>query len=215
MFEGFYRRKCSMPKTVTALKIRNNGAKFETLLERYFALQNARFGHVIEKTPEPMRVLSSTNSGVFNACFVKRAQPDFKGVLKGGRACVLEAKSTMKNSFVFDLVKEHQIASLFKYEQAGAFAGVILALNDRQDLFLVPINDFMTLPRFLKKKSASIIDLERYRITLDGNLETAFTTDKRAIIDLEVAEKVRKENERIENLINKRKAKTKTNKNKK
>ena len=49
----------------------------------------------ISKTPEPMRPVSQPNkTGQFRAVYTKKAEPDFKGVMLGGRAVMFEAKST-------------------------------------------------------------------------------------------------------------------------
>lgn len=161
---------------------RSNGQAWETWLERFFANQQNRFGHVIEKTPEPMKVLSSARSGKFTACFVKRAQPDFKGVLRGitaemrGRACVLEAKSSQGKSIAFSLVQEHQLTALFRYWEAGACAGIIISLNNRTDFFLIPLSDWFRLPTVLGKKSANVEDLEKWRFNFDNDLSQLFKT---------------------------------------
>lgn len=70
------------------------GQQFEDRLDQSFEFYSkAGFAH-IEKTPEPMKVIKSLGNGRFEACFQKKAQPDYKGTLKGGRAVLFEAKFT-------------------------------------------------------------------------------------------------------------------------
>lgn len=73
---------------------REKGLFFENMI-----LDSARFYEsrgilVIDKTPEPMRVLgvSDRSQGRFIACFEKQAQPDFKGILKDSTMVLFDAK---------------------------------------------------------------------------------------------------------------------------
>ena len=53
----------------------------------------------IDKTPEPTKQLTGKNSkGQFTACYEKRAQPDFKGTLLGGKIVVLFSPNRRKAS---------------------------------------------------------------------------------------------------------------------
>ena len=86
-----------------------NGARFESALQTAFQFVGNVFGDIVEKTPEPLRVLRRGNGNTLTAFFAKKAQPDFKGALKsqGGRAFVAEAKSTEGKAISFALVKSH------------------------------------------------------------------------------------------------------------
>ena len=63
----------------------------------------------IDKTPEPIRQIGSMDKrGQFRGCYIKDAQPDFKGTLAGGRAVVFEAKSTASDRLMIDRVTPGQ-----------------------------------------------------------------------------------------------------------
>lgn len=71
------------------------GKLFEDRIDASFAYYRARGFADVEKTPEPIKVLSKPDKYMrFTACFTKSAQPDYKGTVKGGRTVVFEAKFT-------------------------------------------------------------------------------------------------------------------------
>ena len=70
------------------------GKQFEERLDRAFAYYKAHGFAIIEKTPEPMRPTQNLGNGKFVAFFEKKAQPDYKGTIKGGRTVMFEAKFT-------------------------------------------------------------------------------------------------------------------------
>lgn len=75
----------------------------------------------ISKTPEPMRPVSQPNkTGQFRAVYTKKAEPDFKGVMLGGRAVMFEAKSTGTGRLNKDRVLPEQAKKLDSYEALGA-----------------------------------------------------------------------------------------------
>ncbi len=49
---------------------------------------------VIEKTPELFAITKSLGDGRFCGHFAHQAQPEYKGVLSGGRCVAFEAKHT-------------------------------------------------------------------------------------------------------------------------
>ena len=80
---------------------RAEGAGFEAIISSACDYYRAIGRADIEKTPEPMKPLGGADrSGRFLACYTKQAQPDYKGVLSGGRAVVFEAKHTDTGPFV-------------------------------------------------------------------------------------------------------------------
>ena len=76
------------------------GAMFENMLSASCSYYREKNVAIIEKTPEPMRPLQPYGDrklGRYIACFVKQAQPDYKGVLCDGKAIIFEAKHTDKD----------------------------------------------------------------------------------------------------------------------
>lgn len=140
-----------------------NGQANESMLSFAFTTIARKFGDVVEKTPEPLRVIKTRPNGHVEAFFAARAQPDYKGALSTqcGRAFVAEAKSTERDALAFALVKRHQIAALQKYANAGAAAAIIATIKD--ETFLVPLADWLALPERLGRKSARASDLAPWR----------------------------------------------------
>lgn len=88
----------------------------------------------IDKTPEPFRVLSgmkrlSCGAMGFEGVFSKKAQPDFKGTLRGGRSVVFEAKATTTDRITQDEVNETQTASMMSHSALGAEVFVIVSME--------------------------------------------------------------------------------------
>src|SRR5699024_8307812 len=80
---------------------------------------------MIEKTPEPFRVKKiNSQSKTFTAYFTGKAQPDFKGTLKGGMAICFEAKMTTSDKLKKDVVTPNQSACLDMHAGLGALCGV-------------------------------------------------------------------------------------------
>jgi recombination protein U len=143
-------------------KARNNGQQFESLIERaclrYMALKIA----YIEKTPEPMKPLSKANQyGQFAACYVKHAQPDYKGTLKGGRAVVFEAKHTDGQRIEQNRVTPEQAAALNRHESMGALCFVLVSFSF-ENFYAVPWKVWRDMAGQFGKVSANEKDLLPY-----------------------------------------------------
>lgn len=70
------------------------GRQFEEQIDAAFEYYRNQGSAIIEKTPEPMRPIKNLGAGKFIAFFERKAQPDYKGVIKGGQAVIFEAKFT-------------------------------------------------------------------------------------------------------------------------
>ncbi len=93
---------------------------------------------VIEKTPEPMKPLGKADKfGRFQACFIKKAQPDFKGVLCDGSCIIFDAKHTEKDRIQQNVITEKQWEIFDKYEAMGAKCYVVVSIGF-QSFFRVP-----------------------------------------------------------------------------
>lgn len=93
----------------------------------------------IEKTPEPMKPLKpyDRSRGTFVACFSKRAQPDFKGVLRDGSCVIFDAKHTEKDRITQSAVSIEQEKMFDRYSEMGAHCFVIVSAG-LQKFFRVP-----------------------------------------------------------------------------
>lgn len=121
---------------------REVGAVFEKWLEaacdHYWECGYA----CIEKTPEPMRPLrpyGDRRRGQFIACYVKRAQPDFKGVLCDGTCIIFDAKHTEKDRIQQNVVTQTQWDMFDRYELMGAKCFVIVSI-ELEKFFRIPWN---------------------------------------------------------------------------
>ena len=82
-------------RALQGARSRAQGGRLEEQIEASCALLTETGRADISKTPEPMKPVSQPNkSGQFRAVYTKKAEPDFKGVMLGGRAVMFEAKST-------------------------------------------------------------------------------------------------------------------------
>jgi recombination protein U len=125
---------------------RAEGAEFEKLIERSCEYYREKGIALIEKTPEPIRILTKVdNHGTFKACFIKQAQPDFKGTLKGGKAIAFDAKCTMTDKIPISALSDEQVKCLTMHENLGAISGVLMSYGFKTCVF-------MTICKFLNAK---------------------------------------------------------------
>ena len=102
--------------------------KIEAICEVYELNNLAR----IEKTPEPMKIIRHIENGHFEAIFTKSAQPDFKGIIKGGKTVVFDAKFTEADRITFSALSDFQRETLLKYNKLGANAFVLVGFEDEK-----------------------------------------------------------------------------------
>lgn len=110
----------------TGLQNRAAGRAFEEALDRTFDWYTEKGRASVKKTPEPMRVLRSLGDGQFVVCFEKKAQPDYKGTLKGGRSVLLEAKYTSKDKLKQSAVSQEQSEYMQENYILGAACFVVI-----------------------------------------------------------------------------------------
>ena len=99
-------------RALQGARSRAQGGRLEEQIEASCALLTETGRADISKTPEPMKPVSQPNkSGQFRAVYTKKAEPDFKGVILGGRAVMFEAKSTGTGRLNKDRVLPEQVKS--------------------------------------------------------------------------------------------------------
>mgnify|MGYP000361645724 CR=1 FL=1 len=97
-------------RALQGARSRAQGGRLEEQIEASCALLTETGRADISKTPEPMKPVSQPNkSGQFRAVYTKKAEPDFKGVMLGGRAVMFEAKSTGTGRLNKDRVLPEQV----------------------------------------------------------------------------------------------------------
>ena len=149
-------------------KARAAGARFETWLDRSFKELARRGEGLIEKTPEPMRPVKSLAGGKFVAVYDHRAQPDYKGTLRGGRTVIFEAKYCGGDRIEKSRVKDHQAAYMRKMAALGAECYVLAGFEDGA-VFRIPWADFDSMAerfghRHIKREE---LDATAWRIWTD------------------------------------------------
>jgi len=148
---------------VTGKRSKAAGKHFEDQMEtaciHYWANGKAH----IEKTPEPYKVIRSMGEGKFLCVIEKDGQPDFKGVLEGGRAVIFEAKHTDSERIMQDVILLHQWESLDSHEQMGALCFVMVSLL-YHGVYRVPWQDWKNMKQLNGHKFATAEELEKYKV---------------------------------------------------
>ena len=140
------------------------GEHFEKTIEASLVWYKLRGDAEIEKTPEPMKPLGRPNKkGHFPACYVKAAQPDFKGTLAGGRSVVFEAKHTVADKIDQKVVTEDQWDRLNSHYRLGAVAFVVVGLGF-EDFYRVPWKVWRDMKEIYGHKHMKRDELEPFRI---------------------------------------------------
>ena len=140
------------------------GEQFEKTIEASLKWYKLRGDADIEKTPEPMKPLGKPNArGQFLACYVKAAQPDFKGTLRGGRSVVFEAKHTITDKIDQKVVTKDQGDRLENHHKLGAASFVIVGLGF-EDFYRVPWTVWRDMKNIYGHKHMKRDELEPYRV---------------------------------------------------
>jgi len=148
-----------------------NGQRFESRIEASLEWYRAKGLAIIEKTPEPMRPVRSLGEGRFIAIFEKKAQPDYKGTLAGGRSIVLEAKYTASGKLEQSRVKAHQEVYLDKHEKLGAKCFVIGGY-ETGNVYMIPWSVWRQMKDLYGRKHITEDDVKQFRVPemRDGTL---------------------------------------------
>lgn len=143
---------------------RSAGKMLEQLIDaacQYYARQGKA---IIHKTPEPMRVLGKQDRfGRFPACFEKRAQPDYKGCLRQGRAIVFEAKNSESRRIAKNRLTDQQEEILNQFHEMGAISFVLVAL-DLQQFYCVPWPVWLNMQKLYGHKHMTEKELEEFKV---------------------------------------------------
>lgn len=158
------RTAASIRRSYTGARSRAEGAGFEHIIDNACAYYRSIGLADIEKTPEPMRPIGSPDrAGRFLACYTKQAQPDYKGVLKGGRAVNFEAKHTDSDRLTFDRVLTAQALRLSRTEALGGVAFVLCSFSGRA-FYRVPWAVWRDMKQLFGRKYITQSDIEIYRV---------------------------------------------------
>lgn len=158
------RTAASIRRSYTGARSRAEGAGFESIISSACDYYRAIGRADIEKTPEPMKPLGGADrSGRFLACYTKQAQPDYKGVLSGGRAVVFEAKHTDTGRLMHNRVSPAQAACLRRISQLGGIAFVLCSFNGRE-FYRIPWQIWEDMKDVFGRKYIAPADVKAYRV---------------------------------------------------
>lgn len=118
---------------------------------------------VIEKTPEPMKILKHIENGRFEAVFLTSAQPDFKGTIKGGKTVVFDAKFTESSKISYPVLSEHQRQVLTEYDKMGAKAFVLVGFADGK-MYPIDIKTWNNMQNIFGHKHIKQTELEENQV---------------------------------------------------
>ncbi|MCI8620234.1 MAG: recombinase [Oscillospiraceae bacterium] len=144
------------------------GKNFETRLDASFTYYKERGSAIVEKTPEPMRPVKPMGNGKFISYFEKKAQPDYKGTLNGGRTVLFEAKYTSTDRLEQSRVLPGQADYLDRHQALGARC-FILAGFGSGEVYNVPWDVWKNMKEKFGRKYVTETDLEPYRVYVARN----------------------------------------------
>lgn len=144
------------------------GKQFEQRLDNSFEYYQIKGFAAIEKTPEPMRPTKSLGNGKFIAFFEKKAQPDYKGTLKGGRAIMFEAKFTDTDRMEQSRVLQGQSDYMNLHSKLGARCFVVIGFGTG-GVYNIPWDVWSNMKTHFGRKYVTEADLDNYRVATAWN----------------------------------------------
>ena len=139
---------------------RSLGKNFEEQVEILCEIYKLNKLAIVEKTPEPMKILKHIESGRFETVFTKVAQPDFKGTIKGGRTVVFDAKYTESNKITYQALSENQRETLLAYDELGAMAFVLVGFSNGE-IYHIDIKIWENMKKIFGVKHIKLEELEK------------------------------------------------------
>ena len=147
---------------------RERGKAFEDRIDASLEYYRSRGYAAVEKTPEPMKPIKPLGDGKFIACYVKKAQADYKGLVKGGRTVIFEAKYTDSDRLSQDRVTQEQTDYLNERAALGARCYVIGGFSSG-NVYLIPWGIWCSMKDLFGHKYATEKDLENCKIKTGWN----------------------------------------------
>ena len=149
-------------------KNRAEGQLFEAVLDRTFAYYSEKGYAKIDKTPEPFKIIKRLEHLRFIGCFQKKAQPDYKGTIKGGRSVIFEAKYTDSDRIQQDRVSDAQWSYMEQATELGARCFVLAGFKSG-GIYRIPWPVWSDMKRKFGHKYVTEKDLSEYRISKSWN----------------------------------------------
>ena len=144
------------------------GEHFENMIIEALGHYASEGTTIITKTPEPMRPIKSLGNGKFIAHYVKKAQVDFSGTLRDGRAIRFEAKHTDTDRFTRDRLTDEQMEDLRKHHKMGARCYVMICFGI-ENVYRIPWKVWDNMKMVFGRNYVTEKDVEGFRLT-NGDL---------------------------------------------
>ena len=162
-----------MPQDKTKQRARNylsreRGKAFESRIDASLEYYRKTGFAAGEKTPEPMKPIRDMGQGKFLACYEKKAQADYKGVIKGGREVVFEAKYTDSDRLLQDRVTKEQTEYIDQHAALGARCYVIGGFSSG-NVYRIPWAVWSDMKNQFGRKYATEADLQPYKTKTGWN----------------------------------------------
>lgn len=146
---------------------KSDGAFFERMIEDACFRYKIKGQAYIEKTPEPLKPIRKEGKR-FLAVFEDKAQPDFKGTLKGGRAICFEAKATNDDKIHCARLQAQQIEALKCHRELGAMVFVLVMFLQENKCFKVPLDYWLNAKKMFNRSYFKLQELSRFLIPTEG-----------------------------------------------
>jgi recombination protein U len=152
----------SAKRRAQAARSNAEGHHFEDEITKACEYYRATERASVEKTPESFRVTHLLGEGKFQGRFTGKAQPDFQGVLMGGRAILFDAKYTEKDRITENALTKHQRDLLELHWRLGAKCGVCVGMKD--GAYFVPWETWRNMKDIYGRKYMTEENLQEFRV---------------------------------------------------
>lgn len=148
--------------------MRNNaqGHIFEDAIKKACQIYQRDGRAIIDKTPEPFRVMKKNPNGVFTGRFTALAQPDFQGTLCGGHSIIFETKYTTADRIKRSALTQEQMDILESHYQMGAIALVVFGIQDK--FYAMPWSIWKNMKLLFNHQYAEPTQIEYFRVKFNG-----------------------------------------------
>lgn len=154
----------STARRLQGAQARAAGKCFENSIDAACVWYRERGLAHIEKTPEPMKVIRpASTKRLFVACFEHRAQPDYKGTLRGGGAVVFEAKHTDGDRIERGRLTTEQMEGLEIHHRLGAAAFVLVSFGF-QNFYRVPWQVWRDMKARFNRQYITAAEMEKWKV---------------------------------------------------
>lgn len=117
----------------------------------------------IEKTPEPFHITAKGMDGIVSGYYSKAAQPDYKGILFGGKGLMFEAKHTDTTQINQNAVSDNQSKALDIYYRFGAVCFVLVSMGF-EGFYRVPWSIWKNMKELFGHKHLTLDELKPYKV---------------------------------------------------